>query len=100
MAKFEMDFFDSIINEQTGKPQKGLMNINIRNLLFDENTVRYTIPLKYRYRPDLIAKEFYGTHHLQWMITYFNNFNNSPEDYYSSRVIELPSFEKVNSELF
>lgn len=57
----------------------------------------YTIPLKYKYRPDLISYEIYGNVENQDFLSYFNSISNSPEGYYTGRTIKYISLEKVGN---
>lgn len=49
----------------------------------------YTIPLKYRYRPDLIAWFLYKDISMQNLLSILNDIDNSPEGYYSGREIKI-----------
>lgn len=96
MSESRYKFFDTIFNEDINHNQKGLMTTPIGDLFKTENDTYYKIPIEYQYRPDLIAYKFYGNSKLSWILTYVNEFSNSPEDYDTDVVIRIPYIERVN----
>ena len=69
------------------------------NSLYDifkfDDDINYQIPLKFRYRPDLIALQFYNNSKLFWVLVYANDFYNSPEDFEVGTKIRVPRYEKI-----
>jgi hypothetical protein len=95
MALSRYKFFDTIWNEDIKHTQKGMMSFNIADILKSEEDLYYKIPLEYRYRPDLIAKKFFGDPKLSWILIYCNGFNNSPEDFENDITIRVPNINKI-----
>lgn len=90
--EFYEDAIDIYFNTQT----KGLAKDHefYKNFL-SSDMVYYTIPIHMQYRPDLIAYKFYKDSSLDWVLTFVNQFDNSPEDYYTDRVILIPSLTRI-----
>lgn len=59
----------------------------------------YTISAKYRYRPDLLAYDLYGSSKLQWFIMQYNNVSDLFEDFAEGTEITLPTKSRLFSEL-
>ena len=53
-------FFDTVWNDDISHNQKGMQPDDFDELFQTENDILYPIPLEHRYRPDSIAKKFYG----------------------------------------
>jgi hypothetical protein len=88
-------FFREIWNDDTKHIQKEFPeNSLVETFQFDDDK-QYKIPLKYRYRPDLIAMHFYGDPKLFWVLVYANNFNNTPEDFDVEVAIRVPRAERI-----
>jgi hypothetical protein len=85
------DFFDTVWNDDFQSNQKGVLDINFINKLKEADYILYKIPLKYKYRPDLIAYNFYGNNKYYWILTYINDINDSPQGFYTNRIIKVPS---------
>lgn len=96
MAKSRYRFFYDVFNEDENHSQKGLMEQDIKALFSDATDIIYSIPIEEEYRPDLIAKRFYGNPKLFWVIVYANSISDSPEGFYATRTIRVPRYEKVN----
>ena len=89
MAKSRYKFFENI-QGQLSKTEKGMIDNSILELIRNYEYFPYVITLAEQYRPDLLAKQFYGNGNYHWIITYANNFNNSPEDYSVNKIIKIP----------
>jgi len=91
MALSRYDFFETVWNEDIQHTQKGFIDNDFIQKLKEADSVPYQIPLSERYRPDLIAKKFYGTGKLYWVLVYVNDINNSPEGFEVNKVIRIPT---------
>jgi len=96
MAKSRYKFFYDVFNEDTNHTQKGLMEEDVKALFSSSDDIIYSIPIEEEYRPDLIAKRFYGNPKIYWIIVYVNSISDSPEGFYEGRTIRVPRYEKVN----
>lgn len=94
MAKYTNHFIEPLNKNIYGNYNAGFMQ-SIRVLPF----VLYSIPYEYSYRPDLISYKFYGRSDLAWVITFYNSFQNSPEDYYYNRRILIPDVTTIEGSL-
>jgi len=90
-------YWRDVYNSDIKHNQKGLPDIEPYSFFTFSDDKSYRIPLKYEYRPDLIALEFYGDPRLFWVIVYANGFNNSPQDFNTGRVIKIPRYERIIS---
>lgn len=54
-----------------------------------EKLSSYVIPMEFAHRPDLISYELYSDVSYQNMLSYINKIDDSPEGYYSGRVIKF-----------
>lgn len=54
----------------------------------DNNTFLYTIPLKYEFRPDLIAYDIYRDISMGDYLTIINDITDAPVGFYRFRVIK------------
>ncbi len=88
-------FFRTVYYKGIKHTQKGFPEDDLKTTFSFDDDVIYKIPLKYRYRPDLIAARFYNDPKLFWVLVYANGFYNSPEDFESDAVIRVPRYEKV-----
>jgi hypothetical protein len=95
MARSRFEFYDNVWNDDLNHMQKGFQTNNLTNIFTGDGDILYTIPMKYEYRPDLIAKYFYGEAKLYWVIVFANNFQNCPEDFTVNRIIRIPKYERV-----
>lgn len=95
MAKSRYKFFDTVYNEEIAHTQKGLAAFDIKELFKSSNDILFTIPIDYQYRPDLIAKQFYGNPRLFWVLVYVNEINDSPQGFTEGRTIRIPRVERV-----
>lgn len=96
MKSSRYDYFETGFNTEFQQNQKTFLNIDFASLI-DSSSIKYTIPLKYQYRPDLIAAEFYGDPKLWWVLVYANKMNNCPEDFFSTNIITIPNPNKVKN---
>jgi len=87
----------NIYNEDIKHTQKGMPDTELYSFFTFNDDKSFRIPLKYEYRPDLIALDFYGDPRLFWVIVYANGFNNSPQDFNSGKVIKIPRYERIVS---
>ena len=97
MASSRYKFFADVKNNVTGTAFKGFPSTNLATLFSTTNDKSYTIPLKYQYRPDLIANYFYGDPTLFWVLVYSNNIQNSPEGFETDKIITIPYIARVVS---
>lgn len=88
-------FFDEVFNEQENSKQKGFTKDDIRERISFDDDIIYEIPLVYNFRPDRIAKRFYGNPKLYWVLVYANNIENSPEGFFTGRRIRVPKTERI-----
>jgi hypothetical protein len=88
-------FFDTVFNEEINNFQKGFTVENLKERISFSDDIIYEIPLIYNFRPDRIAKQFYGNSRLYWVLVYANNIENSPEGFFSGRKIRVPKPEKI-----
>lgn len=59
--------------------------------------INYEIPLKFAYRPDIISYYLYRDITYQSLLSYINRIDNSPEGYYSGRILKVIDPERINS---
>ena len=81
-------YFRDVWNEDVQHTQKGFPDIDLYTYFNFSDDRLYKIPLKYEYRPDLIAMEFYQNPKLYWVLVYANGFNNSPQDFVVNSIIK------------
>ena len=89
MAKSRYKFFENI-QGKLAKTEKGMVSSSFLKQIREYTSFPYVITLADQYRPDLLANKFYGNGNYHWIITYANNFNNSPEDYKVNVMIKIP----------
>jgi hypothetical protein len=99
VANSKYKFFEDIWSTEFQHYQKGFPSTSLSMLFGNLDSISYKIPLARKYRPDLIAQDYYGDVSLYWVLIYANNFNNSPVDFYVSRIIKIPKFESVLSSM-
>lgn len=90
-------FFRESWNKDFRHMQKTLPDKSLEDTFQGEDDLTYEIPLKHRYRPDLISSFFYKDPKLYWVLIYANGFYNSPEDFEVSVKIRVPRYERVLS---
>jgi hypothetical protein len=88
-------YFRNVQDENKKHIIKGFPDVDLYSVFKFQDDIRYSIPLSYRYRPDLIANKFYGDPKLFWVLVYANQFYNSPEDFDVATVIRIPRYERV-----
>lgn len=88
-------FFDTVFNEEINNFQKGFAVEDFKERISFDDDVIYEIPLIYNFRPDRIAKQFYGNPKMFWILVYANNIENSPEGFFAGRKIRVPRTERV-----
>ena len=96
MKSSRYSYFETGFNEEYQQNQVTFLTQDFSQLL-DSTAINYQIPLKYQYRPDLIANEFYGDSKLWWVIVYANGINNCPEVFFSTNVVKIPNPIRVKS---
>jgi hypothetical protein len=89
--------FEDVWDSNLRHTKKGWPKIDLNTYFSFNDNIAYEIPLEYQYRPDLIAMKFYKDPTLFWAIVYANNFYNSPEDFETGVVIQIPRYERVIS---
>lgn len=93
--KSRYNFFEKVEDETLG-PHPGILDYNyIRSYLISDNDTYYKIPLIHQYRPDLISYYFYNTVNFQWILTYINDINDSPEGYTINRLLRIPPKDRL-----
>ena len=97
MAYSRYKHFDTVNNAELVHKQKGFQTSNLEELFTSDDDPSYRIPLKHRFRPDLIAQHFYRNPRLFFVLVYANNFRRCPEDFTERRVIKVPRYERVIS---
>ena len=96
MAYSRYQFFPEVWNDDIQHTQQGILDIsNLKKKINDTDSILYTIPLGYNFRPDLIAQEFYGSGKLYWILTYINDITDSPFGFYTNRIIKVPNPKRV-----
>lgn len=88
-------YFDDVWNDNINHAQKGTATVDFQELLQFDDDILYTVTLEDQYRPDNIARNFYGDPKLFWVLVYANNIEDSPEGFYTGRVIRIPRVERV-----
>lgn len=76
---------------------KGFISQDFLNGIKDSDYTIFTIPLKFQYRPDLISYIYYDTPFLDFILTYANEINDSPEGFYVGREIKVPNRNYVEN---
>ncbi len=90
------DLYESVTDIYYNTPTKGLLkDPDFYTNFYTANMVYYTIPIQFQYRPDLIAYKFYKDSSLDWILTYANQFKNSPEDYVAGISILIPELTRI-----
>ena len=96
MAYTRFQFFPDVWNNDIQHTQQGILDTkDLKKKISESEITLYTIPLGYKFRPDLIAQEFYGSGKLHWILTYINDISDSPTGFYTSRVIKIPDPNKI-----
>lgn len=89
-------FYENVIDTNDNSQMKGLLSDpTFANNFFTTGMFYFTIPIGLQYRPDLIAYRFFRDASLDWVLTYVNNFTNSPEDYYTGNTILIPELNRI-----
>jgi len=88
-------FFEDVYNADFNGIQKGYKKENMEELISFPDDIIYEIPLEFQYRPDLIARKFYGNSRLFWILIYTNKINNSPEGFTMSKRIRVPRPNRI-----
>jgi hypothetical protein len=91
MSTNRYDYFETVWNDDIQHDQKGFINNDLINNIKASSFIYYKIPLAYRYRPDLIAKKFYGSGKYHWILIYANDINDSPQGFSTDTIIKIPS---------
>ena len=75
--------------------------LNYRSITKNPLDVRYTIGPVYKYRPDLLASDLYGTSALWWVFAARNpNVIKDPLwDFYPGQIIYIPTKENLMNDL-
>ncbi len=91
--------FETVWNSSLVHNQKGFPKSNLTELFADPNNndISYKIPLRWQYRPDLIANHFYKNPTLFFVLVYANNFRYCPEDFTTDTIIKVPRYERMIS---
>ena len=97
MSYSRFQYFPTAWNDDIQHTQMGILDTAaLKDKLDESGSFLYTIPLAFNFRPDLIAQEFYGSGKLYWVINYINDINDSPEGFYTSRVIKIPDPKRIS----
>lgn len=80
-----------MFNKNSYKINDVFVNINAIKATANSSsrTMLYTIPIEYRYRPDLIAYSLYKDVSMQDYLAIINNIKDCPEGFYANRVIKV-----------
>lgn len=95
MASRYEKFFDTIWNYDINNNQKGYIDENIKEQLTFSDDIIYEIPLRFQFRPENIARSFYGNPKLYWVLVYANEIEDSPAGFYTGRKIRIPRLERI-----
>lgn len=82
--------------------EKYVMNNNIfldfKLFSIDENKLTtYKIPIEFSGRPDLISYSLYNDVSYQYYLAYLNSIEDSPEGFYTDRVIKVLKREYIQT---
>lgn len=55
----------------------------------------YEITQKFHLRPDLVAKQLYGTTALMWLVLQYSSINDINTEFVAGKIIKLPAPERV-----
>lgn len=88
-------FFRETWNEEYKHNQKTLPDKELRKTFQNNDDLIYEIPLRFRYRPDLISLMFYKDPKLFWILVYANEFYNTPEDFEVGVKLRIPRYERI-----
>jgi len=61
---------------------------SLKSVLTDDNTLTTTIPIRYEYRPDLIAYSLYNDVSYSTFLAVINDIKNSPEGFEKNKTIK------------
>jgi hypothetical protein len=96
MATSRYKFYEDVQNVVTGTAYKGFpLNEAFSSMFSTSKDIMYEIPLKFQYRPDLIANYFYGTSSYYWVLVNANNIENSPEGFEVGVKITIPYISRI-----
>lgn len=95
MAKSRYKFYDDVFNSDLNKWQKGMMIEDSMEVFKSNKDILYEIPLEHNFRPDLIANKFFNNPKLFWILVFVNEISDTPEGFYTGRVIRIPRYEKI-----
>lgn len=91
MPTSRYSYFQDVWNDDIQHIQKGYLNKDIVDSIKSQDYTLYKIPLSERYRPDLIAKKFYGSGKYFWILIYANDISDSPQGFSTNTIIKIPS---------
>ena len=99
MAYSRFSLFPDVWNDEIQHTQQGIIDTKrLKRKLNSAPYILYKIPIAYKFRPDLISQEFYGSGKLYWILTYINDINDSPAGFDVLKIIKIPN-PKLVSEL-
>lgn len=98
---------NSALNERSRYVQGGTVDEFTRRLGWWERRTfirraddfRYTVLPSETRRPDLVARKFYGSESLMWIVLQFNNIVDIEEEFKTGREIMLPTQKRVFEQL-
>lgn len=76
------------INNYRNKDKISINKKKVNQVLTESNTKYMKIPIKYEYRPDLIAYNLYNDVTFSTFLAIINEIDNSPEGFKSGKVIK------------
>jgi len=87
-----------LIQSRSGKITYGLIEgFNKIKFITENNFTYYTVPNGLNGRPDLIARDYYGNSHLEWVIVLANRPKNTLNWPSIGDVIKIPNDSFVRS---
>lgn len=67
-----------------------------RNIYINRTSdIDYEITQKFHLRPDLVAKQLYGTTALMWLVLQYSNIVDINTEFVAGKIIKLPAPERV-----
>lgn len=95
MSATRYKYFLEAWNEDFKHNQKTLPNKPLKEIFQNDDDLTYEIPLRFKYRPDLISLMFYKDPKLFWILVYANEFYNTPEDFEVGVKLRVPRYERI-----
>lgn len=87
-------YFKTSVDPETGKVMKTIRTIDYNNWQNDDD-ISYKIPINHQYRPDKIAKYFYGDKSYKFVILWANKVKDSPQYFTTGKIIRIPNPQRI-----